>query len=109
MASGVNRGEIWLYAFGAPDKRRPVLVLSRQKAIPLLRTVLVAPITSAIHGAPSEVQVGIEEGLKHESAINLDQVQTVDQQRLRHFVGSIGSEKMTAVCRALMVATGCGD
>jgi mRNA interferase MazF len=109
MASRVNRGEIWLYAFGSPDKRRPVLVLSRQKAISLLRTVLVAPVTSAIHGAPSEVQVGIEEGLKHESAINLDQVQTVDQQRLHHFVGSIGQQKMTAVCRALMIAAGCGD
>jgi len=109
MASRVNRGEIWLYAFGAPDKRRPVLVLSRQKAISLLRTVLVAPITSAIHGAPSEVQVGIEEGLKHESAINLDQVQTVDQQRLRHFVGSVGPQKMAAVCRALIVAAGCAD
>jgi len=86
-----------------------VLVLSRQKAISLLRTVLVAPITSAIYGAPSEVQVGIEEGLKHESSINLDHVQTVDQQRLRHFVGSVGPQKMAAVCRALMVATGCAD
>lgn len=109
MASRVNRGEIWLYRFDSPDKRRPVLVLSRQKAISLLRTVLVAPITSSIHGAPSEVEVGVEEGLKHPSAINLDQVQTVDQRRLHHFVGSIGREKMTAVCRALMVAAGCGD
>lgn len=66
MASRVNRSEIWLYTIGSPDKRRPVLVQSRQKAITLLHTVLVAPITSAIHGAPSEVQVGIEEGLKHE-------------------------------------------
>ena len=109
MAPRVNRGEIWLYTFGSPDKRRPVLVLSRQKAISLLHTVLVAPITSAAHGAPSEVQVGIEEGLKHDSVINLDQVQTVDQARLHHFVGTVGPEKMTAVCRALMIATGCGS
>lgn len=104
----MNRGEIWLYTFAAPDKRRPVVVLSRQKAISLLRTVLVAPITSTAHGAPSEVQVGFEEGLKHESVVNLDQVQTVDQQRLQHFVGAVGPEKMTAICRALQVATGCG-
>lgn len=109
MASRVNRGEIWLYTFGSPDKRRPVLVLSRPKAITLLRTILVAPITSANHGAPSEVQVGIEEGLKHDSAINLDQVQTVDQKRLHHFVGTVGPGKMAAVCRALLIATGCGD
>jgi mRNA interferase MazF len=108
MAARVNRGEIWLYTFGSPDKRRPVLVLSRQKAIDLLRTVLVAPITSAARGAPSEVQVGIEEGLKHDSVVNLDQVQTVDQKKLHNFVGTLGSEKMSAVCRALLIATGCG-
>jgi mRNA interferase MazF len=109
MAARVNRGEIWLYTFGSPDKRRPVLVLSRQIAIHLLRTVLVAPITSTIHGAPSEVQVGTEEGLKHDSAINLDQVQTVDQAKLHHFVGTVGPGKMAAVCRALLIATGCGS
>lgn len=109
MASRVSRGEIWLYTFGSPDKRRPVLVLSRQKAISLLRTVLVAPITSSFHGAPSEVQVGIEEGLKHDSVVNLDQIQTVDQERLHHFIGTVGSGKMAAVCRALLIATGCGS
>jgi len=109
MASRVNRGEIWLYAFKSPDKRRPVLVLSRQKAIDLLRTILVAPITSAAHGVPSEAQVGIDEGLKHDSVVNLDQAQTVDQKRLQHFVGSVRPEKMNAVCRALLIATGCGD
>ena len=109
MASRVNRGEIWLYTFGSPDKRRPVLVLSRQKTLDLLRTALVAPITSTAHGAPSEVPVGIEEGLKHDSVINLDQVQTVDQKRLHHFVGTVGPGKMTAVCRALLIATGCGE
>jgi mRNA interferase MazF len=108
MAPRVNRGEIWLYTFASPDKRRPVLVLSRQTAIRLLRTVLVAPITSTFHGAPSEVQLGIEEGLKHDSVANLDQVQTVDQKKLHSFVGTVGSAKMTAVCRALQIATGCG-
>ena len=111
MASRVNRGEIWLYTFEPPDKRRPVLVLSRQGAIRLLSTVLVAPITSTIHGAPSEVSVGIEEGLKlkRTSAVNLDHVHAVDQQRLHHFVGTVGPGKMTAVCRALLIATGCED
>lgn len=109
MAPRVNRGEVWLYTFGSPDKGRPVLVLSRQRAISLLRTVLVAPITSAAHGAPSEVQVGTGEGLKHESVVNLDHVQTVDQAKLHQFVGTVGAKKMTAVCRALLIATGCGD
>jgi mRNA interferase MazF len=107
--SRVHRGEIWFHSFAPPDKRRPVLVLSREGVLPLIRTVIVAPITSSIRGLPSEVQVGIEEGLKHPSAVNLDHVQTVEQRDLRQFVGSLGPEKMEAVCRALNVATGCGD
>jgi mRNA interferase MazF len=109
MASRLNRGEIWLYSFAHPDKRRPVLVLSRQEVLGLLRTVMVAPITSTIHGAPSEVIVGVDEGLKKDSAINLDHVQTVDKQQLKRFIGSVGPEKMAAVCRALATATGCAD
>ena len=66
MAREVNRGEIWTYTFKALDKRRPVLVLTRQEVIGLLRTVMVAPITSTIYGAPSEVRVGIEEGIRRQ-------------------------------------------
>ena len=75
----------------------------------MLRTVMVAPITSTMHGAPSEVIVGTDEGLKRESAINLDHVQTVDKARLKRFIGSVGPEKMTAVCQALNIATGCAS
>ena len=107
MAEQINRGEIWFYEFAPPDKRRPVLILSRQDVIDLLRTVMVAPITSAIRGAPSEVVIGIAEGLKNDSAVNLDHIQTVEKRRLRNFVGSLSAEKMTAVCRALAIATGC--
>jgi mRNA interferase MazF len=103
----VRRGEIWLYEFRAPDKRRPVLVLSRTDVIGLLHTVMVAPITTAIRGAPSEVVIGVDEGLKHASAINLDHVQTVDQHRLGPYVGSVTRDTMTRVCEALAVATGC--
>jgi len=107
MARRVARGEIWLYRFKGPDKRRPVLVLTRAEVIPLLHTVMVAPVTSTRRGAPSEVSVGVEEGLKHESAVNLDHVQTVEQHRLVGFVGTLGAMKMQQVCRALAIATGC--
>ncbi len=107
MAERVSRGEIWLYEFSAPNKRRPVLVLSRQEVIGLLHTVIVAPVTSTIRGAPSEVAVGVDEGLKHDSAVNLDHPQTVDQRKLRCYIGSLGSRKMQEVCKALAIATGC--
>lgn len=107
MAREVNRGEVWRYRFSSPDKIRPVLVLTRQEVIGLLHTVMVAPITSTIRGAPSEVSVGVREGLKHESAVNLDHVQTVERTRLVGYVGHLGPEKMRQVCRALAVAAGC--
>ena len=107
MAGRVDRGQIWLYRFASPDKRRPVLVLSRSEVIPLLHTVMVAPITSVVRGAPSEVPVGVDEGLKHPSAVNLDHVQTVEQARLSTYVGEIGRQKMREVCRALAIAVAC--
>jgi mRNA interferase MazF len=66
-----------------------------------------APITSTIRGAPSEVIVGVDEGLKTRSAVNLDHVQTVEQRRLEQWLGRVPPEKMSAVCRALAIATGC--
>ncbi|MDX1643636.1 MAG: type II toxin-antitoxin system PemK/MazF family toxin [Thermoanaerobaculia bacterium] len=108
-AERVNRGEIRLYTFSTPDKRRPVLVLTRQEVIGLLSTVMVAPVTSTIRGAPSEVVVGPEHGLKHDSAVNLDHVQTVDRSRLGRYLGTLPPETMRRVCRALAVATGCSD
>ena len=107
MARRLSRGDIWMYAFAAPDKRRPVVILSRQAVIPLLRTVMVAPITSTVHGVPSEVAVGPEHGLKRTSAINLDHVQTVDKARLESFVAHLPPQVMKQVCKALAVATAC--
>jgi mRNA interferase MazF len=107
MARGIERGEVWTYEFRRPDKRRPVVVLSRTDAIDVLETVMVAPVTSTIRGLPSEVVIGTTEGLKHDSAVNLDHVQTVDQSRLSRRLGSLGIEKMRRVCWALAVATGC--
>lgn len=107
MARQVGRGEIWHYRFKAPDKRRPVLVLTRTEVIPLLHTVMVAPITSVRRGAPSEVHVGVAEGLQRDSAITLDHVQTVEKASLIGFVGTLSAAKLREVCVALAIATGC--
>jgi mRNA interferase MazF len=107
VAREVRRGEIWRFRFKRPDKTRPVVVLSRPDVIGLLHTVMVAPVTSSFRGAPSEVVVGVPEGLKHPSAVNLDHVQTVEKARLTGFLGSLAPERMRDVCRALAVAVGC--
>lgn len=82
MAGGVDgqvsRGDIWYYQFEAPDKRRPVVILTRSDVLPYMDKVLVGSITSTIRGLPSEVRVGAAEGLEQESAINLDNVHTVE-------------------------------
>ena len=84
-------------------------MLSRSKAISVLNTVIVASITSTIHGSPVEVVIGIEQGLKNTSAINLDNIQTVEKSKLTQFIGSLDKELMKKVCHALVVTTGCSE
>lgn len=102
----IVRGEIWMFSFPNPDKKRPVLVLTRQDMIGRLHTVTVAPIISSIRDTPSEVVVGTECGLKQPSAINLHHVATVPGAGLRNFVGSLSKERMDAVRDALLFALG---
>jgi mRNA interferase MazF len=96
-----------MYKFKKPDKMRPVLILSRQDVIGLIDTVIVAPITKTIYGVPSEVIVGIDQGLKHDSAVNLDHIQTVSASKISRYIGSLNERMMAEVCLALMIATGC--
>jgi mRNA interferase MazF len=102
----MNRGEIWQFGFPAPDRRRPVLILTRQEVIGHLHTVTVAPITTTIRGIPSEVVIGPECGLKTTSAINLDNLATVPRTGLRTFVGTAPPQVLAEVREALLFALG---
>jgi len=104
----VGRGEIWQFAFPRPDRRRPVLVLTRQDMIGRLDTVTVAPLTSTIRGVASEVVVGPEVGLKHPSAINLHHLASVPIAGLRSYVGTVSDDVMRQVRSALLFALGFG-
>jgi mRNA interferase MazF len=108
MAPILRRGEIWMCAFAAPNKRRPVLVLSRpQLLLERLHQVTVALITSTRRSVSLEVQIGPDEGLKHSCAVNLVNIYTVPRADLRRYVGSLSPERMREVCRALIRALGC--
>jgi len=96
-----------MFRFARPDKRRPVLILSRQSVIEALHTVTVAAITSTHHGSPIEVEVGTDEGLKRSSCVNLANVFTVRQSDVGAYVGALGPEKMARICEALSIAVGC--
>ena len=107
MAGPIERGEIRLVRFPAPDKSRPALVLTRGSAIGYLSRVTLAPITSSIRDVPSEVLIGPADGLKHPSAVNLHNVLTVAKDRVGRRVAQLGEAKMHEVCRALGFALGC--
>lgn len=107
MAEPLTRGEIWLLRRPRPDKKRPVLILTRPSLIRLLHTVTVAAVTSTLRGAPTEVEVGIDEGLKHTSCVNLCNLFTVRQHELTTFVGTVAPDKMQEICRALALACAC--
>jgi mRNA interferase MazF len=90
----------------APDKKRPVVVLTRDSAIAYLSAVTVAPITSTIRGVPSEVVLGEEDGMAP-CAVNLHNAVTISQQRLGRRVARLGLSRMSEICAALRFSLGC--
>lgn len=100
------RAEIWWGE--APDaKGRPFLVLTRDVAIPVLRTVLVAPVTRTVRGIPTEVQLGPAEGLSSESVASMDAVLAFPKSMLTRRMGSLGPARRHELCEALRAAVDC--
>ena len=101
------RGEVWWCEL--PEiGRRPVVVLSRNAAIPRLRRTLVAPCTTTIRGLPSEVLLDPgEDPIPRPSAINLDSVESVAVAVLVERIGQLADVRMREVCAALEVAVDC--
>ena len=100
----MNRGEIRWYKFTQPDKKRPVLILSRDSIIEFLSEVTIAPITRKIRDIPSEVILTRQEGMPMDCAINLDHIQTVSKAKLGSFIASLNFEKMKEVAEAIRFA-----
>lgn len=107
MAGGIERGEIRQVRFPKPDKLRPVLVLTRTAAIGYLSTVTVAPVSSTIRGVPSEVALGIDDGMKQACAVNLHNVVTVKQSLIGRRLAALSQRRMDEVCAALAFSLGC--
>ena len=101
------RGEVWWCEL-AEVGRRPVVVLSRDAAIPRLRRTLIGPCTTTIRGIPSEVLLEPgEDPVPRTSAVNLDSVESVPLETLVERLGRLSDERMRQVCRALEVAVAC--
>ena len=103
----MNRGEVRWYTFRPPDKRRPVLILTRDSAVAALTGITIAPITSAIRHIPTEVVLTpTEDGVLTESAVNLDNLQTIPKAKLSGLVTVLSPGKMEAVEPAVCFALG---
>jgi len=101
------RGEVWWCEHGEIG-RRPVVVLSRDAAIPRLRRTLVAPCTTTIRSIPSEVLLEPgEDPIPRTSVVNLDSVESVSLGTLVDRLGRLSDERMRRICRALEIAVAC--
>jgi len=107
VARRLERGEVRLYRFAPPDKQRPVLILTRSSALAYLSRVTVAPISSTVRGVPSEVALGLEDGMKQDCCVNLHNLVTVSQDAVGRRVARLSPERMRQVCAALEFALGC--
>ena len=101
----IGRGEIWWAEAGS--KGRPFLIMTRDEAIPVLRTVLAAPITRTIRHIPTEVPLGISEGLPVASAAAMDALFALPKSMLVRRMGALAPERRHEVCDALSAAIDC--
>ena len=102
----MRRGEVRWYRFSTPDKKRPVLILTRNSALEFLGEVTVAPITSTIREIPSEVRLTEADGMPRDCAVNLDHVQTVTHAKVGPLIATVSPAKMSEVRAALLFALG---
>ena len=106
----MRRGEVRWYTFRAPDKRRPVLILTRNSAISYLTSLTVAPITTTIRDIPTEVFLSRDEdGTLQDCAANLDNIQTVPQGKVGSLITRLSRARMEEVDQAISFALGMND
>lgn len=104
----MKRGEIRWYRFGPPDKKRPVLILTRSAILAYLGEVTVAPITSTIRDIPSEVVLDAEDGMPRRCAVNCDHLQTVNKAKIGKLLTRLPEERLEEVRQAVSFALGFG-
>lgn len=102
----MNRGEVRWYRFKPPDKKRPVLILTRDSAIAALNAVTIAPITSTIRNIPTEVILTTDDGLPATCAANLDNLQTVPRGNVGDRITRLSARRMREVSAAVGFALG---
>jgi len=105
----MKRGDVCWYRFPHPDKRRPVLLLTRDSVLAYLNEVTVAPITTVIRDIPSEVVLSRKDGMPRECAVNCDHIQTVAKGKLGAVITTLSPTRMAEVASAIDFALHLGE
>ncbi len=100
----MKRGEVRWYVFSRPDKKRPVVIRTRESALEFLGEVTVAPIASTIRDIPSEVLLTRVDGMPKECAVNLDHLQTVAKGKIGSLITTLSADKMQQMRSSLPFA-----
>lgn len=100
-----RQGEIWWAE--AEDKRRPVLVVTRNEAVPVLTWIVVAPVTRTVRGIPTEISLGRDQGLPVECVAVFDNLQPIRRSFLTERVGRLSADQLREICRALEAMADC--
>ena len=100
----MKRGEIRWYTFKAPDKKRPVLILTRDSILAYLGEVTVAPITTTVRDIPSEVFLFKQDGMIKDCAMNFDHIQTVSKGKIGSLITTLSTDKLEQVSEAIQFA-----
>jgi len=100
----MKRGDIRWYKFRGPDKKRPVLILTRNSILEYLNEVTVAPVTSTVRDIPSEVFLSKDDGMQKDCAINCDHIQTVSKTKVGRLITDLNPAKLKKVSEAIRFA-----
>ena len=100
----MKRGEVRWYKFKHPDKKRPVVILTRNSILEYLGEVTIAPVTSTIRDIPSEVLLSRLDGMHTDCAINCDHIQTVSKSNVGSMITSLSKEKLSEIRDAIAFA-----
>ena len=100
----MKRGEVRWYKFSHPDKKRPVLILTRDSILEYLGEVTIAPITTTIRDIPSEVFLSQTDGMPRECAVNCDHIQSVAKGKIGTLITTLAPAKLNRVGQAVLFA-----
>jgi mRNA interferase MazF len=100
-----QQGELWWAE--TRDKRRPVLVVTRTEAIPILTTLLVAPVTTRVRGIPTEIPLDERDGMREACAASFDNLQPLEKSALTSRIGDTRAQRRRQICTALSALADC--